>query len=85
MNTIQSMQGVISRHGEQPAMRCDATHHRQMVAGLEDAQDRRLSAWCIRADRSGQEIKARLIHKNKDSVLQTRFFSSPTKSLFASG
>lgn len=74
MNTIQTMQGVRSCHCEQPTMRCDATHHRQMVAGLEDAQDWCLSAWRIGSDRGRQEIKARFIHKNKDSMLQTRFF-----------
>jgi len=74
MNTIHTVQGIVSRQPEQPAMRRDATHHGQMVAGLEDLQDRRLSAWCIGSDSGGQEIKARFIHKNKDPVLQTCFF-----------
>jgi hypothetical protein len=73
MNTIPPMQGVLSCHCEQPAMRCNATHHSQMVAGLEDSQDRRWSAWCIGSDRGGQEIKTRFIHQNKGSVFQTRF------------
>src|SRR5258705_5520651 len=82
MNTIQTIQCLRSRHREQPAMRRDATHHRQMVTGLEDLQDRRLSAWCIGSDSARQEIKARFIHKNKESALQTRFFFVSNQTSF---
>src|SRR5215211_6400763 len=74
MYTIQSIPSLIAGHRKQPAMWRDATHHGQMVAGLEDVQDRGLSTWRIGSDSGRQKIKTRFVHKNKDSAFQTRFF-----------
>src|SRR3972149_3411498 len=74
MNTIDTIESFIPCHGKQPTARCDATHDGQMITSLEHSQDRRLSARCIGFDSRWQEVKARFIHKNKDSMFQTRFF-----------
>src|SRR5450756_1099690 len=44
MNAIRSIQSIQACHRKQPAVRGNATHPGQMVVGLEDPQNRRLSA-----------------------------------------
>src|SRR5664279_2631844 len=83
MNAIRAVQRIVSGHRKQPTLRCHSTHYRQMVVGLEDWQDGRFSTRSIGSDDGGQEIKARFVHKNKDSMLQARFFLHFRPNLFS--
>lgn len=52
----------------------NAAHDRQMIAGLKDAQHRRLSTRRIGAHHSGQQVEARFINENQGATLAGGLF-----------
>jgi len=74
MDTINTRQRIITNHREQGALRSNPAHHRQMIAGLKDTEDRGVTTRRIRPDRSRQQVAARFVHKDEGSALQPRFF-----------
>ena len=82
VNTVCCSHRIISHHGKQLPLWRNGTHHRDMVAGLIDTQNRRTANRRIGSDRRGQQVETRFIHKSQGSVLKSRsFFISSHSSL----
>src|SRR5512139_557886 len=74
MNTIHAVQCLIACSSKQPALGRDRTHHGKMISSVKHFQDRCFSNWSIGSQDGWQQIKARFIHKQKQSALQNSSF-----------
>src|ERR671914_337537 len=83
-HAIQTCQGTYARPCCPLSSRRNATHYREMVARLEDLEDRRLATGSIRPDHASQQVKRRFVHTNDQPSLTPRFFSMPARRGYAS-
>lgn len=81
-NDIGTFVRMILGLHEDPALRGNASHHRQVIPRQLDAQDGRFSDRRIGLDRHGQKIKGRLINKNYGPFFFFRFFFSAGQHTF---
>jgi len=73
-DTFNARQGSSPRQSIKLSARCDPTHHRQVVAGLEGTQDRSCGTRGIGANHSGQQVETRFVNEDGRAMLPPRFF-----------
>jgi hypothetical protein len=65
-DTLPTRQRLVARQRVELSAHRHATHHRQVVAGLEATQDRRFAARRVSPDHSRQQVKASFINKERE-------------------
>ena len=86
-NVLQERHGVLasqwfpSNLGEHSAVRCQATHNRQVVVRLPLGSTRRSSLETLGPHPAGQQIESRFVHENQCAalVLGSRFQRRPVR------
>ncbi len=79
---IGALVRVLLDQHEQPPGRGDAADDRQVIAGQWQAEDRRLAAWGIGADGTGQQVEARFVDPDDGSpLLVSPFFRAGQRSV----
>ena len=81
LDDVQAIQGLLTHQDIDPTGRSNTTHDREMVAGLPDAQDWRVTFGGVRPNSSRQKVKARFVHENQAPALSTGLGLKPWPDL----
>lgn len=73
-NAFLAAQRMGAGQSRQPAVGCDSTHHRQVIACLKDLENWRLSTRRVCAHQTRQQVEPRLINTNNEASFAAGFF-----------